>query len=173
MIALFHVFVSRGTKAPSGTTLLSYVMTTPLGRYTTTQGGSEGLSLWTKILSFGGSLLTGITLKGRRAPSDTLARRRLREIRIHLASVHAMQHSLYINTGCRTEISCIYDWLSGVSCPDGRIIRLEPPVRHFVNEWISSFDETLPSRRTPFKESWWWTPAVKPAMRFGTGEEDE
>lgn len=98
------------------------------------------------------------TLSSRPNRSKTLARQRLREIKAHLAGVHAMQHSLFSNTGCRTEISCIYDWLAGVRCPDGRIITLNPPVRYFVNEWISSFDYDLPSKYGPFNEDWWWTP---------------
>ena len=91
--------------------------------------------------------------------SNTLARKRLLEIKGYLASVSAMQHSIYVNTGCRTEISCIYDWLSGIRCPDGRVKGLFPPTRFHINEWISSFDEVIPSKDGDFDESWWWSPA--------------
>lgn len=98
------------------------------------------------------------TLSSRSSKSHTLARYRLMKIKKYLASVQAMQHSIYINTGCRTELSCIYDWLSGIRCPDGRVKGLFPPTRHHINEWIRSFDDVIPSKRGPFKESWWWTP---------------
>ena len=108
---------------------------------------------------------TGTTLSSRPIGSKTLARKRLREIKAHLVSVHAMQHSLYETTGCRTELSCIYDWLAGVRCPDGRVVTLNPPVRYFVNDWISSFDDLLPSEHGPFEEEWWWT-KIKDALIY-------
>tara|TARA_R110000824_G_scaffold65772_4_gene171116 strand:- start:8350 stop:8688 length:339 start_codon:yes stop_codon:yes gene_type:complete len=99
------------------------------------------------------------TLSRGTSRSNTLARKRLLEIRTYLASVSAIQHSIYVNTGCRTEISCIYDWLSGVRCPDGRVKGLFPPTRFHINEWMSSFDEVIPSKYGDFSEYWWWTPA--------------
>jgi len=110
-------------------------------------------------VSFGGTLPTKTTLSRGLVRSNTLARKRLLEIRKHLASVSAMQHSIYVNTGYRTELSCIYDWLSGVRCPDGRVKGMFPPARFHINEWISSFDDLVPSKIGEFQESWWWTPA--------------